>query len=127
MAPMTAHMTTMVTVTNDLTINHYGQMAWDHWRRHRSEDLAAIEDPTRFFHELGEEVAETVRDRTELLLASQPQASGFAARVAREQTARRTVEDETLRMMVFTEPSGPTTDDTTSDTSNEPTSDTTLA
>lgn len=110
-----APMTTMTTVTNDPTndhpVNHYGQMAWDHWRQHRPEDLATIEDPTRFFSELGEQVAETVLDRTEQLLASQEKVTGFVARFAQERTARQTAEDETLRTMVFTEPTSSTTDD----------------
>lgn len=118
-----ASMTTMATVTNDHPVNHYGQMAWDHWRQHRPEDLATIEDPTRFFSELGEQVAETVLERTEQLLASQEKATGFVARYAQEQTARQTAEDETLRTMAFTDPTSSATDDTISDQ----TDDTTLA
>lgn len=110
-----AHMTTMGTVTNDHPVNHYGQMAWDHWSQHRPADLATIEDPTRFFHELGEQVAETVLDRTEQLLAIQETATGFVARFAQERTARQTAEDETLRTMVFTDPTSSATDDTISD------------
>jgi hypothetical protein len=96
------HMTNPV--TSQPVMNHYGQMALEHWQRHRPEELAAIEDPQRFFSELGEQVAETVRTRTDQLLASQPQASGFVARMQQEQTARMTAEDETLREMVYTEP-----------------------
>lgn len=86
------------------TLNHYGQMALDHWRRNRPADLAAIEDPQTFFNTLGEQVAEMVATRTERLIASQAPATGFAARTQQELTARRTVEDETLREIVFTEP-----------------------
>jgi hypothetical protein len=102
-------------VTSQPVMNHYGQMALEHWRRHRLEELAAIEDPQRFFSELGEQVAETVQTRTDQLLANQPQVTGFVARVKQEQTARMTAEDETLREMVYTEPGSDLTNPTTTD------------
>lgn len=116
MEPMTNPVTGQPVVNH--VVNHYGEMALEHWRRHRPEEVAAIEDPARFFSELGEQVAETVRTRTEQLLESQPPASGFVARMQQEKTARMTAEDETLREMVFTDPTSSTTDDTTNGTTN---------
>lgn len=96
-----------------VSMNHYGAMAQQHWQRVRPAEYATIEDPQRFFSELGEQVAEAVQQRTEDLLASQSRAEGFAAELARQQTARSTAEDETLRTMVFTEPDSDTTSMTT--------------
>ncbi|MFL6119456.1 hypothetical protein [Actinophytocola sp.] len=110
---MTSPVTSEPVMSHDM--NHYGQMALEHWQRHRPQELAAIEDPQRFFSELGEQVAETVLTRTDQLLASYPQVSGFVARVQQEQTARQTAEDETLREMVYTEPSSEATNPTTTD------------
>jgi hypothetical protein len=96
-----------------MTMNHYGAMAQQHWQKVRAEEYALIEDPERFFSELGEQVAEMVQQRMDQLLETQPRAEGFVAELARQQTARGTAEDETLRTMVFTDPGSDTTSMTT--------------
>jgi hypothetical protein len=95
-----------------MTMNHYAAMAQEHWQKARAREYVLIEEPERFFNQLGEQVAEMVQQRTDQLLHSQPRAEGFVAELARQQTARTTAEDEILRTMVFTEP-GDTTSITT--------------
>lgn len=65
-------------------MNHYGQLALDHSRRHRPRAYSETQDPIRFYGEAGEAIqAEVTRLRDEILgprcPAKQPRATAAAA------------------------------------------------
>ena len=83
-------------------MNHYGALALQHWQRTRAAELATIEDPQRFFTELGEQVAAEIDHRSQAL---EGQLGGdFLANLGMLNEARATAENEVLRELVFTEP-----------------------
>lgn len=87
-------------------MNQFGAMAQDHWRRHRPAELAQLEDPERYFTELGEQVLAEIRGRREAL-ESQSRGElgdGFLATLGRLNEIQSTVESDVLREMVYTEP-----------------------
>ena len=49
-------------------MNRYGQLAMDHYRRHRPTELAAMSDPTAHFTMLGEQTQQAISDLRDTLL-----------------------------------------------------------
>jgi hypothetical protein len=87
-----------------MRMNHYGEMAREHWARMRPKELATIEDPDRFFTELGRQI----EDRIVSLALELEQDTGtddYLANAAMMHTARRMAEDQVIREM-FGEPTG---------------------
>jgi hypothetical protein len=85
-------------------MNHYGALALKHWQRERPAELAAIEDPDRFFTELGERVAAEIDRRSQALEG--PMSEDFLANLGMLNEARATAESDVLRELVFTEAEG---------------------
>lgn len=52
-------------------MNRYGALARDHWKKHRPTRYQELEDPERFFTELGEQVADQVQQLTMSLESQQ--------------------------------------------------------
>lgn len=87
-------------------MNQYGAIAQEHWRRHRPAELAQVEDPERFFTDLGEQVLAEIRARREALEnGNQGElGEGFLANLGRLNEIQSTVESDVLREMIYTEP-----------------------
>lgn len=49
-------------------VNHYGQMAMDHWRAHRPHAFRLLADPSAYFQSLGEEVQAAITSLRDDLL-----------------------------------------------------------
>lgn len=50
-------------------VNHYGQLAMEHWRAHRPDALASLTDPSTYFQRLGEDIQAAITSlRDELLV-----------------------------------------------------------
>lgn len=89
-------------------MNHYGQQAMAHWRRHRPTELATVEDPTTFFADLGRSVQAAVTSMRDEILAKQPATTDpvEVRRRAREATA---IAEETVLADLVLLPAEPTT------------------
>lgn len=93
-------------------MNRYGQMAFDHNRRHRPDACSQILDPEAFFAAVGEAIAaEVTRLRDELLGPIRPEESPETYRL-RSCQALATAEELTLadHHLFQPEPSGETED-----------------
>ena len=44
-------------------MNHYGEQALRHWRRHLPASYSKLEDPARFFTDLGTQAEAEIEDR----------------------------------------------------------------
>jgi len=44
-------------------MNHYGEQALRHWRRHLPASYSKLEDPARFFTDLGAQAEAEIEDR----------------------------------------------------------------
>lgn len=53
-------------------VNHYGQLAAEHWRAHRPHAYRALPEPERFFQALGEQVQAAITSLRGDLLARTP-------------------------------------------------------
>lgn len=85
-------------------MNHYGVMAWEHWRKARPQELAELTDPERFFTQLGEQVQAEIRHRRQAQEATLELGDNYLQNLGLLNNVQMTVEDEVLREMVFTEP-----------------------
>jgi hypothetical protein len=84
-------------------MNDYGRLAQQHWERTRPNELATLEDPQRFFTELGEQVEQEIIRRA-LELETDPGTDEYVTNLGMMNEARATAEAEVLREMVFTQP-----------------------
>ena len=80
-------------------MNKYGHQARQHWERARPNELATLEDPDRYFTELGERVAAEIDRRaaaeeTELT-------EDYLANVGMINQARFTAESEVVRELIY--------------------------
>jgi hypothetical protein len=46
-----------------VTMNHFGAQALQHWQTYRPTELATIEDPTRYFTDLGNQIEQEIDHR----------------------------------------------------------------
>ncbi|WP_158688141.1 MULTISPECIES: hypothetical protein [Actinomycetes] len=89
-----------------MTMNHYGAQTQEHWRKHRAAEYAQIENPTKFFTDLGDRIAAEIERRTNEAEQQQQagQSTDFMANLASLNNVSTTVRDDVLREMAFTEP-----------------------
>jgi hypothetical protein len=57
-------------------MNHYGEMARQHWARWLPSQYAAIEDPESFFTDLGDRASERIAELADQLAGEAPRARG---------------------------------------------------
>lgn len=90
-------------------MNQYGARAREHWRVHRAAEYAQLEDPTRFFTDLGEQIAAEIDLRCGNLerASGAGQSESFLANLGGLTNVRHEVEGAVLREMAFTEPETP--------------------
>ena len=53
-------------------MNHYGQLAMEHWRAHRPHAFQALPDPSGYFEGLGEEVQAAITSLRDDLMIRTP-------------------------------------------------------
>jgi hypothetical protein len=92
-----------------VTMNQYGAQAQQHWSQYRAAEYAQIEDPNRFFTQLGEQIAAEIDLRCANLerATGAGQSESFLANLGSLNNVRASVEGEVLREMAFTEPGSP--------------------
>jgi hypothetical protein len=92
-----------------VTMNQYGVLAQKHWTVHRAAEYAQLEDPTRFFTDLGKQIAAEIDLRCSNLerATGAGQSESFLANLGSLNNVRHSVEGEVLREMAFTEPGSP--------------------
>ncbi|WP_336624998.1 MULTISPECIES: hypothetical protein [unclassified Microbacterium] len=71
-------------------MNHYGQRIRAHWETYRPEELAALEDPERFFTEAGEELSTTIATLSAQMAGPDLPGEQYLEKVARLRNAQAT-------------------------------------
>jgi hypothetical protein len=86
-------------------MNHYGAQAQTYWQQHRAAEYAQIEDPERYFTDLGNQIATEIERRrnTAEQQTGAGQSTDFLANL-QSLNAAASVTDEVMREMAFTEP-----------------------
>ena len=85
-------------------MNHYGQMARDHWARWLPARYATIQDPGSFFSDLGTRTEQRI-DRLAAELAGDDQpGEGYLAKTGRLGEARHQAEQMVLREDILLDP-----------------------
>lgn len=90
-------------------MNKYGTRALEHWRTHAPERLARIENPTRFFTDLGleaqgqiTELAQQIETSPALMLAkTHSSGENYWQEVARRTTALRIAEEVVMNQLAW--------------------------
>lgn len=82
-------------------MNMYGAMAQSHWMTWLPGRYATIEDPSRFFSELGIQVSDQIATLELDLLGPEVPGEDFLTRVGRRNMARLQAEELTLHELVL--------------------------
>ena len=85
-------------------MNQYAAMAERHWRRWLPSRVAAMDDPSSFFSELGELASERIEDLTMELAGDDPPGEGYMAKLGRLNMARIRAEEIVLPEMELLPP-----------------------
>jgi hypothetical protein len=85
-------------------MNHYGQMAKDHWERWLPSRYAEIPDPEYYFRSLGEQVTNQIAELWPQLAGDDPPYEGYLDKVGRLNAAKQQAEEIVLREEVPLEP-----------------------
>lgn len=85
-------------------MNKYSAMAERHWRRWLPSRVAAMDDPSSFFENLGEEAAERIGDLTIELAGDDPPGETYMEKVGRLNMARLRAEELVLPEMALLPP-----------------------
>ena len=106
-------------------MNRYGRIARDHWERWAPSRYAALEDPSAFFTELGEQIEAEVAELATHLAGPDPAGEEYLAKVGRLNAARSQAEERVLRELAYVDEetnaaSDETTDDATEDLDEGP-------
>jgi hypothetical protein len=81
-------------------VNQYGSRARRYWAEHLPDRLAQIEDPTVFFTDLGEQMAQQVDELSLAIAGADPPGEGYLEKVGRLNQARLAAEEEVMREML---------------------------
>ena len=85
-------------------MNHYGEIAQQHWAKWLPHQYAAIEDPDSFFSDLGNRASEKIAELASQFAGNGPPGEGYLDRVGRLGQARRQAEEIVLAEMILLEP-----------------------
>lgn len=90
-------------------MNEFGVMAEQHWRKFLPSQTAKLGDPTRFFTNLGQEVADEIETLMAELAGDPPEQETYLERVGRLEAARRQAREKVLteRVLLPAEPGSP--------------------
>ena len=102
-------------------MNQYGRTAQEHWSRFLPGRVADLAAPTRFFEQLGEEVATQVVELATTLAGEDPPGESYLQKVGRLSNARQRAEEITLRQLVLLPPEPGSPMDEDSDPAEPPT------
>jgi hypothetical protein len=94
-------------------MNRYGRIAQEHWERWAPTRYAALEDPTAFFTDLGEQIEREVLELATHLAGPDPAGEEYLAKVGRLQAARSQAEEQVLHELAYV------SDDPTQDLSED--------
>jgi hypothetical protein len=81
-------------------MNQYGSRARRYWAAHLPERYAQIEDPTVFFTDLGEQMAQQVDELSLAIAGADRPGEGYLEKVGRLSQARLAAEEEVMREML---------------------------
>jgi hypothetical protein len=82
-------------------VNAYGRTAMQWWEQNRPQEFAAMQDPTTFFADLGEQVADEVAGVMEQTLTSMPDSPSSVTLRAHVQGARAAAVEQAMQNLVF--------------------------
>ena len=90
-------------------MNQYGARAMEHWRAHAPERVAAMEDPSWFFTQLGQEIQAQVtelstrleNDRIWGLEKQSPREDNYLQEVSRRMTAHQIAEEVVMSQLAW--------------------------
>jgi hypothetical protein len=85
-------------------MNHYGDMAREHWARWLPHQYAAIGDPDSFFSDLGSRASQKIAELASEFAGEARPGEGYLERVGRLGQARRQAEEIVLHDMILLEP-----------------------
>ncbi len=85
-------------------MNHYGAMAQRHWARWLPSQYAMIQNPERYFTDLGERASDRIAELADEFAGDQPPGEEYLDRVGRLGQARRQAEEIVLHEMILLEP-----------------------
>lgn len=91
-------------MTMETPVNHYGQMALQHWARWLPAQYAAIGDPQSFFSDLGARAEARIDVLADELAGSGTPGEGYLARAGRLGEARHRAEQIVFSEMLLPEP-----------------------
>ncbi|MEV4212585.1 hypothetical protein [Micromonospora sp. NPDC049662] len=81
-------------------MNQYGRRAQRYWQQHLPSQYAQIEDPTAFFDEMGQTLAQQIEDLAEAIARRSPSTQDFMANLGRLNRAKDEAEIEVFREML---------------------------
>ena len=84
--------------------NPYGVMAWEHMARHLPDRFAQIPDPTAYFADLGEQIAEEIEETQTALAGSSTPGEDYFATLGRMRMAQLMAEEKVLSELAFLTP-----------------------
>ncbi|WP_157545937.1 hypothetical protein [Hamadaea tsunoensis] len=82
-------------------MNRYGALAMKHWREEFPNRFSQIEDPQRFFTELGAQVSTEIADLAAELAAQEPSSGTFLANLGNQRTSTSRAEEIVLAQRVY--------------------------
>jgi hypothetical protein len=88
-------------------MNRYGEMASQHWQQWLPTRFRALENPTEFFTNLGEEISARIHELSQAIAGDDPPGEEFLAKVGRLNMARANAESQVLRELALLEPEIP--------------------
>ncbi|GIF74186.1 hypothetical protein [Asanoa siamensis] len=81
-------------------MNQYGRRAQTYWQQHLPTQYAQIANPTSFFEEMGEALAQQIDELADAIANRTPSTGDFMANLGRLNGARQEAEMEVLREML---------------------------
>jgi hypothetical protein len=85
-------------------MNHYGQIAMDHWVKWLPSQFAVIADPDSFFSDLGNRAEARIDEMSLEFAGNDPPGETYLAKVGRLGEARHRAEQIVLSEMVLLDP-----------------------
>ena len=81
-------------------MNHYGEMARQHWEQYRPNEYQAMVDKDQFFTDLGEQISAWITELTPDFEGTPPPGETFTDKIGRLNFARLTAQEQVLREML---------------------------
>ncbi|MFD6504180.1 hypothetical protein [Streptomyces goshikiensis] len=85
-------------------MNHFGAQMMRHWQAERPLAYQDLEEPEKYFTQLGKEIAEQVETRARSMAGAAPPQEGYLERLQRLNSARLGAEGEVVREYLLQEP-----------------------